>query len=197
MPPLYEFKCYPFYILHSTSNVLHGIRGNMLCGHDANDNLSSSWLIKWREQVRKDKFWLLIIKDFSCDSGDFDGRVPTTGTREWINQLGLTIKKPWYPWVHTGPRESKTGGGQVWMAFTVYPQLEDSVAPEWTCSLPRKHLKILGKQVSEICSMIDSINVYLLIRVALVISLWNFRVHNNRYWLYWLIVWAVFCNESL
>lgn len=46
-------------------------------------------------------------------SGDFDGRVPTTGTRAWISQLGLQVTKPWYPWVHGGPRESTTGGGQV------------------------------------------------------------------------------------
>lgn len=46
-------------------------------------------------------------------SGDFDGRVPTTGTREWIAKLGLAVRKPWYPWVHGGPRETKTGGGQV------------------------------------------------------------------------------------
>ncbi|XP_024375470.1 serine carboxypeptidase-like 22 isoform X2 [Physcomitrium patens] len=46
-------------------------------------------------------------------SGDFDGRVPTTGTRAWISQLGIQVKKPWYPWVHGGPRESNTGGGQV------------------------------------------------------------------------------------
>lgn len=48
-----------------------------------------------------------------ASSGDFDGRVPTTGTRAWISQLGIQVKKPWYPWVHGGPRESNTGGGQV------------------------------------------------------------------------------------
>lgn len=102
-------------VIRSTSCILHPMcckefeEIRMLWCRNANDNLSSSWV----RTGKKGFFWLLIIEDLSCDSGDFDGRVPTTGTREWINQLGLTIKKPWYPWVHTGSRESKTGGGQV------------------------------------------------------------------------------------
>ncbi|CAK9273574.1 unnamed protein product [Sphagnum jensenii] len=36
-------------------------------------------------------------------SGDFDGRVPTTGTREWINTLDLPIVKAWYPWTQPTP----------------------------------------------------------------------------------------------
>ncbi|CAM6070730.1 unnamed protein product [Sphagnum tenellum] len=41
-------------------------------------------------------------------SGDFDGRVPTTGTREWINTLGLPVEKAWYPWTHPS-KDSATG----------------------------------------------------------------------------------------
>jgi hypothetical protein len=37
---------------------------------------------------------------FGC-SGDIDGVVPTTGTRYWLRELGLTVQVPWYPWNHS------------------------------------------------------------------------------------------------
>ncbi|WJZ83835.1 hypothetical protein VitviT2T_003480 [Vitis vinifera] len=35
-------------------------------------------------------------------SGDTDGRVPTTSTRYSINNLGTSVKTPWYPWYTQG-----------------------------------------------------------------------------------------------
>lgn len=31
-------------------------------------------------------------------SGDVDGAVPTTGSRNWIDSLGRTINEPWREW---------------------------------------------------------------------------------------------------
>lgn len=35
-------------------------------------------------------------------SGDVDGIVPTTGTRAWVEGLGLPVKAPWRPWLSPG-----------------------------------------------------------------------------------------------
>lgn len=35
-------------------------------------------------------------------SGDTDSAVPTSGTRDWIKQLNLTIKDQWSPWHMNG-----------------------------------------------------------------------------------------------
>lgn len=36
-------------------------------------------------------------------SGDVDGIVPTTGTRIWVEGLGLPVRVPWKPWLAPGP----------------------------------------------------------------------------------------------
>lgn len=36
-------------------------------------------------------------------SGDVDGIVPTTGTRMWVEGLGLPVRVPWTPWLSPGP----------------------------------------------------------------------------------------------
>lgn len=57
----------------------------------------------------------LAIADYLLDaglrimiySGDVDGIVPTTGTRIWVEGLGLPVKKAWTPWLSPGPENLK------------------------------------------------------------------------------------------
>lgn len=69
--------------------------------HYSRESLLSSMLPIYRK---------LIAAGLSVNvySGDIDGIVPITGTRTWIDQLGLPIAKAWRPWL-----EHKQTGGFV------------------------------------------------------------------------------------
>jgi serine carboxypeptidase-like clade 2 len=43
-------------------------------------------------------------------SGDVDAIVPVTGTRNWLNKLGLPVVEPWAPWTDS---EGQVGGYKV------------------------------------------------------------------------------------
>jgi serine carboxypeptidase-like clade 2 len=57
-------------------------------------DLFSSMLPKYAELLSK-KLKILVF------SGDVDGIVPVTGTRRWLQKLGLPIEKPWTTWHST------------------------------------------------------------------------------------------------
>ena len=43
-------------------------------------------------------------------SGDVDAIVPVSGTRNWLNKLGLAVKESWAPWIDS---EGQVGGYRV------------------------------------------------------------------------------------